>query len=129
MFAQKILELRECGGRIGSTQTERGEPSGGVGMARGEGESLASANGGEKSRGKTIDVEVLAPGSMTKPASSMPSARTRSRIYWPKRSLPMAAATRTDTPKRVSAIAVLKLLPPGPSTTWSSGWLVPDGAR
>ena len=54
MFPQKILELRKCGGRIGATQTERGERSGGVGLARGEGKRLASANCGEKSRGKAI---------------------------------------------------------------------------
>lgn len=54
MFAQKIFELRGGGGRIGATQTERGERSGGVGIARGEGKGLASANCGEKSRGKAI---------------------------------------------------------------------------
>jgi len=54
MFPQKILELPKGGGRIGAAQTERGERSGGVGIARGEGERLTSANGGEKSRGKAI---------------------------------------------------------------------------
>ncbi len=54
MLPEKILEVRKCGGRIGPTQSERGERSGGVGMACGEGESLAPANGGEKSRRETI---------------------------------------------------------------------------